>query len=239
MATSSYTVIALGGSLVVPHLSDSDGIDVAFLQKFRKFLLGELKNGRRIILVVGGGKTARMYNTSASRVVRMTKEDLDWIGIHATRLNAHLLRTIFVKTAHPVVVDHDPSPAEAARLKTGKAKLLIASGWRPGWSTDYIASRLAQRFGARDVVDAGDVPFVYEEDPRKNEGAKPMYRLTWKEYRRLIPKAWTPGMAVPFDPVASRLAEQKGLRVKIILGRDFKNMKRAIEGNSFRGTLIF
>ncbi|MDP2734634.1 MAG: UMP kinase [bacterium] len=231
-------VIALGGSLVVPHLSDSGGVDVAFLKRFRSFLLGELKNGRRVVLVVGGGKIARMYNASAARVVRMTKEDLDWIGIHATRLNAHLLRTIFVKTAYPVVLDHDPSFAEAKRLRESRARLFIASGWRPGWSTDYIASRLARKFGARDIVDAGDIPFVYDEDPKKNGNAKPIVALSWKEYRRLIPQAWSPGMAVPFDPVASRLAQKEKLRVKILDGRDLKNMKRAINGESFKGTLI-
>ena len=36
---------------------------------------------------------------------RVTDEDKDWIGIHATRLNAHLLRTIFRDVADPVVID--------------------------------------------------------------------------------------------------------------------------------------
>jgi hypothetical protein len=31
-------------------------------------------------------------------------EDLDWLGVHATRLNAHLFRTIFRDLAHPVIL---------------------------------------------------------------------------------------------------------------------------------------
>jgi len=231
-------IIALGGSLVVPTLSDKNGVDVLFLRRFRKFILAEIKKGRTIIIVVGGGKTARMYNRSAAKVVRMSKEDLDWIGIHATRLNAHLLRTIFVKTAHPVVIDHDLSSADVEKLTKSRAKLFIASGWKPGWSTDYVASKLAVTFGIADIIDAGDIPYVYEEDPKKNGGAKPITELSWKEYRTIIPTLWTPGMAVPFDPIASRVAEKENLRVKILYGKDLRNMKKAIEGKPFQGSVI-
>ena len=120
------TVIALGGSLIVPHLSDTDGIDVLFLQSFRKFLLQELKKGNKYIVVTGGGRTTRVYQKAAGQIVSMTSEDLDWVGIHSTRLNAHLLRTIFQKEAHPVVIDHDLLPAEVRKLKKSGKNLFIA-----------------------------------------------------------------------------------------------------------------
>ena len=167
-----FSVIALGGSLIVPYLSDTDGIDVPFLKSFRKFIVKELTSGRRIVIVAGGGKTARVYNSSAAKIVPMTDEDLDWIGIHATRLNAHLLRTIFVKEAHPVIIDHDPSPKEIEAMKKSTARLFIASGWRPGWSTDYVAVKLAEKFGGREVVIAGDISHVYDKDPKKQKDAK-------------------------------------------------------------------
>ncbi|MBI2644171.1 MAG: UMP kinase [Candidatus Wildermuthbacteria bacterium] len=238
MDNSKFVVIALGGSIVVPHLTDEDGINVSFLREFRRFLLQELNNGRRFILIIGGGKTARVYNRSAAEVVKMTDEDLDWIGIHATRLNAHLMRTIFVKEAHPVVIDHDPSFGEALDLKAEKAKLFIASGWRPGWSTDYVAVRLAQKFHAKEMIDAGDTPFVYDKDPKIYKDAKPFSEISWQTYRKLIPAKWKPGLASPIDPVAARLAEEIHLVVKTVKGTDLENLKKAIEGKEFTGTLI-
>src|SRR3989344_8124404 len=235
---NEFTVIALGGSIVVPHLSDEGGIDVSFLRNFRRFLLSELKKGRKFIVAIGGGKTMRVYQKAASKVVKMTNEDLDWIGIHATRLNAHLLRTIFVKEAHHVVIDHDPSQEEVNDLMRAKDNLFIASGWRPGWSTDYVAVRLAQKFGAKEVIDASNIDFVYDSDPKKNKHAKPLSELSWKAYRRLIPSKWTPGLGSPVDPVAAKFAQEIGLLVKVVEGIDLRNMKNAVEGKPFQGTTI-
>ena len=45
-----YTVISLGGSVIVPHLSDEGGINVPFLKDFRKLILGELKKTKILLL---------------------------------------------------------------------------------------------------------------------------------------------------------------------------------------------
>lgn len=238
MKKSKITVIALGGSLIVPHLSDNGGIDVPLLKALRRFILSELKKGKKFILVIGGGKTTRMYQGASSKIVNIPKEDLDWIGIHATRLNAQLLRTIFKKVCYPVVIDHEISKREAKELKRAKQSLFIASGWRPGWSTDFVSIRLAERFGADSVVIAGDIPFVYDKDPKKFKGAKPKNSISWKEYKKIIPKAWTPGLSLPVDPVAARLAERKNITAKIVKGSDFNNFKKVVQGRAFKGTTI-
>ncbi|MDO8655044.1 MAG: hypothetical protein Q7R48_01290, partial [bacterium] len=58
---SSYVVIHLGGSAVVPHLSDEGGINTAFLRDFLVFMRRQLGKGKRFVIVVGGGKTCRVY----------------------------------------------------------------------------------------------------------------------------------------------------------------------------------
>ncbi|MDP4007291.1 MAG: hypothetical protein Q8P55_01705, partial [bacterium] len=113
-----YIVMHLGGSVVVPHISDEGGINVPYLKKFRSFLLEQLKKEKNFIIVVGGGKTTRSYQKSAARVACLKEYDLDWIGLHATRLNAHLLRAIFEKEAYPIIIDHDPSREEVEMLKS-------------------------------------------------------------------------------------------------------------------------
>ena len=238
MRKQTYIVIHLGGSIVVPHISDQGGMNIPFLKKFRTFLQKELKKGRRFIIVIGGGKTARAYQKAASQLVGVRNEDLDWLGIHAIRINAHLLRSIFYKEAYPVVIDHDPEQEEVQMLRSSNKKLFFASGWRPGWSTDYIAVELARKFGVREVIIAKDTPFVYDKDPGKYPDAKPQKAISWKEYKKLIPKVWSPGLSSPVDPVAARLAERFGITAKVLQGTNLKNFKKAIQGESFRGTVI-
>lgn len=233
-----FVVISLGGSLIVPHLSDDGGIDVVFLRKFRAFIVGEIKKGKRFIIVAGGGKTARIYQKAASQISNASPDDLDWIGIAGIKLNAQLLLSAFRAEAYSQAVDHKPSGKELQALQKSKKSLYIVSGWYPGQSTDYEAVWLAREFGAREVINVSNIAFAYDKDPNKHTDAKPIREISWSAYRKLIPSKWTPGLSSPFDPVATRLAEKSGLRVKILKGSDLKNFKRAIEGKEFTGTVI-
>ncbi|MDO8470697.1 MAG: UMP kinase [bacterium] len=234
----SFIVIALGGSLIAPRGIEHGVIDIGFLKRFRSFLLRELRRKRRFCLVIGGGKITRQYQHAASKVVSVPSEDLDWIGVHATRLNAHLLRTIFYKEAYPVIVDHDPTQQEADALFFQNRNLIIASGWKPGWSTDYVTVRLAQKLRGKEVIIAGDTSFVYDKDPKKFPSAKPVKEISWPAYAKLIPKKWSPGLSSPVDPVATQFAKTIGLKAKILKGSDLKNFGKAIKGEPFVGTLI-
>lgn len=220
-------VVALGGSVVHP-----DGIDINFLKKFKRFLAPLLRRGTKFVLVVGGGKLARRFQDAAGMVARLTDDDKDWLGIHATRLNAHLLRTIFCDVADPVVID------ERHRLKAFRYPVTVAAGWRPGWSTDYVAVRLALDFGIREAVIAGAPAHVYEKDPAKHPSAKRFSTLTWRDYRKLIPRKWRPGLHAPVDPVAAALAAKGKMRAVIINGRDLRNFQNFLNGKQFRGTVI-
>ena len=233
MKNSKLIIISLGGSVIVPHLSDEGGINILFLKKFRKLILEKLKRDKKFIIVAGGGKTTRMYQKAATNITNIKKEDIDWIGIHATRLNAHLLRTIFQKEAYPVILDN---PKKI--LQKNKKNLMIAAGWRPGWSTDYISVLLARRFKVKEVINAGDVSFVYKRDPKKFKNARPIQKISWSDYQKLIPEEWTPGMSAPFDPIATKLARKLKLKVKIVKATDLKNLENAIEEKKFKGTVI-
>jgi uridylate kinase len=221
-------VIALGGSIVFPK----EGIDSKFLKQFCVLVKKEIARGRRFIIVVGGGSVARVYRDAASAVARVSDEDKDWLGIHATRANAHLLRTIFREEADPVVFD------ARGKLKRLRHPVTIASGWRPGWSTDYVGVALAEDFGIPEVIMAGKADHVYDKDPARYAQAKRFDALLWKEYRRLIPSKWSPGGHMPVDPVASRLAQQKKISAIITSGKDLRNFRALLSGKAFRGTLI-
>ena len=222
-------VIALGGSIVHP-----DAINVKFLKNFRKFVLKWVRRGKKFMIVTGGGSVARDYQKAANAVISLSDEDKDWIGIHATRLNAHLLRTIFWKEADPVIIDSH-SKSKSKRMVF---PVTIASGWRPGWSTDYVALQIASCFGARETIIAGSPAYVYTKDPKKDKSAWPIKQLHWKEYRKLIPAKWKPGAHSPVDPVGARLAGSRKLAAIIIKGTDLKNFDNLLAGKDFKGTLI-
>jgi uridylate kinase len=224
-----WVVIALGGSIVRPN-----GLNVRFLRRFREFLIPFLRDGHRFVIVIGGGRLAREYQEAAKRIVRVTDEDLDWIGIHATRINAHLLRTVFAREAHPVVIDDH---RRSLRM-FASSRLVFASGSRPGWSTDYIAVCLAYRFGSKTFVIAGKPAYVYDKDHAKFDDAQPIPILTWSHYRKICGGSWRPGLHAPVDPVAARFAQKNRMEAIVVRGTDLDNLGRVIRGEPFRGSVI-
>jgi len=221
-------VISLGGSLVVPN-----GIDIKFLKKFKNIINEEIRKNRKFIIIVGGGKIARNYQNSARKLAKGSNEDLDWLGIHATRINAHLLLTIFRKYAYYRIIKN---PKEKIKFKE---KILIAAGWKPGFSTDYDAVLLAKTYGSDTIINLTNVDYVYDKDPNKFKDAKPFKKISWKEYLNLLDKKWIPGMSAPFDPIASKLAKKFKLKVVIINGRKLKNFQDYLENKDFTGTIIY
>ena len=225
----STLVISVGGSLVVPN----GGIDVAFLKDFRELIHTHIKHGWRFVVVVGGGGTARHYQEAARDVGKLTRDDLDWLGIHSTRLNGHLMRTIPRDVAHPIMIKDPTGP-----LHRWTKPVLVAAGWKPGWSTDYVATRLAKRLKSHVVVNLSNIDYVYNKDPHKHTDAEAICDISWKEFRKMVGNTWDPGMNVPFDPVASRLAHYSGIRVAIINGKNLKNLDGLLKGERFVGTVI-
>jgi len=221
-------VLSLGGSIVVPE----SGIDTAFLIDFAKLIKNRIKHGQRFIIIVGGGNTARIYQRAARAVTSLADEDIDWLGIHSTRLNAHLLCAVFRNQAQHRVVK-DPR-----RALVWNRPLLIAAGWKPGWSTDYVAVRLAKKYGARRVINLSNISLVYDKDPNKFADAKPLQITDWKSLRALVGNKWVPGMNVPFDPIAARAAEQFHMQVIVANGKDLSNLKNILSNKKFVGTII-
>jgi len=221
-------VISVGGSLIVP-----EEIDAVFLSSFKQFIIKRIEKGDRFILIAGGGKTARKYQAAASEISGIDNEEKDWLGIHSTRLNAHLLRTIFKLWANPKII----SNLEEDDINF-KEKILVGAGWKPGWSTDYVAVMLAKKYKAESIINLSNIDHVYSEDPKLNPDAKRYEHISWKDFRKIVGDVWDPGMSAPFDPIASKEAEKSNLKVAIMNGKDFDNISCFLDGKKFKGTLI-
>ncbi len=221
-------IISLGGSLVVPDC----GINWKFLKKFRQLIMDRIRKGDSFFLIVGGGMTCRNYISAADRILEVSDEDKDWLGIHATRLNAHLLRTIFRDVAHPEIIKNP-----TFRMATDR-KMILAGGWKPGWSTDYIATLLAQEYEVKTVINLSNIDYAYDKDPKKNKDARPIKEIGWQDFRKIVGNRWNPGLNAPFDPIASKKAQELSLEVLIMNGSKLDNLKKYFETGKFRGTLI-
>ncbi|MBW1779238.1 MAG: UMP kinase [Deltaproteobacteria bacterium] len=217
-------VLSLGGSIIVPG-----AIDTVFIKRFRDLVL-RLEQ-MRFLVICGGGKICRDYQSVAEEISQVTKTDLDWIGIQATRLNAELIRSVLGTMAHEKVI-HDPGEA----IDDHK-RIVIGAGFEPGSSTDLRAVQLAERFGARQVVNMSNIDYVYSDDPKTNPGARKLTRISWRDFRKLVGDEWHPGLNMPFDPIASQAAEAAGLTV-VIIGNDMKNLEQLLKGEPFVGTTI-
>lgn len=227
MDKQKIVVISLGGSIIAPP----EGIDVKFLQNFKKLLVSLVEKDYRFIVVCGGGSTARKYQSAAKAVGKLDPEDVDWIGIHSTRLNGHLIRSVFRGLAHPVMIK-DPT-----RKFKWTSPVLVGAGWKPGWSTDYDAVKLAENFGADLVINLSNISYVYDRDP-KEKGAKRIESMTWAELQKIVGTKWEPGANTPFDPIATKVARKSGLRLAFVKGTELTEVKNAILGKRFEGTVV-
>jgi uridylate kinase len=225
--TKERIVVSVGGSLIVP-----DQIDTDFLTRFKDLILEKVKHGFTFTIIAGGGSTARRYQDAANSVTPLSQFDLDWIGIHSTRLNGQLLRDIFVGYAHPQVIKNPTIDIEADE------PIIIAAGWQPGCSTDYDAVLMAKNLGATRLVNLSNIDYVYTADPKKDPRATKIEKSSWSDFRALLPTEWNPGLSSPFDPIAAKEAEALGLEVAIINGKKLKEFSHYLDGKPFVGTVI-
>lgn len=209
-----------------------DQIDADFLKQFKELIMSKINDYEQFVIVSGGGKTARRYISAADLVNNPTAEDLDWLGIHASRLNGHLLRTIFKSVADPEMI------TAPEKMTPREAKVLIGAGYRPGNSTDYVATLFAKAYGIKTVINLSNIDQVYDKDPRKFDDAKPLDRISWSDFQEMVGDKWIPGANVPFDPIATKLAIELGLEVVVMNGKNLENLEKFLSGKEFVGTTI-
>ncbi len=220
-------IISLGGSLIIP-----DQIDVDFLKDFKKIILSQIEKGKKFIIITGGGKVCRRYQDAAKEISVPNNDDLDWIGIAALRMNAELMRVVFNEYACLKIVSNFEEDFIFDK------PIVVGSAYKPGQSTDWGAVMGAKKVGAKKVINLSNTDYVYDSDPKVNPEAKKIEKISWADYRALIPTEWNPGLNSPFDPVASKIAEELGLEVVIMNGKPIENLEKCFNGESFQGTII-
>ncbi|HII17689.1 TPA: UMP kinase [Candidatus Woesearchaeota archaeon] len=215
-------VLSLGGSVIT---SNKPFVE-AFVSLIREFA----GNGWEFIVYSGGGKLAREFQQQGKKI-GMDDTGLDWLGIYASRIHAHLLCGMLSGVASPEVITDPTLPVNFSK------PVICAGGWKPGWSTDFDAVKSASLIGAKKVLNITNVDGVYDKDPSQFPDAKKLAVLSWPAFQKLVGKRWTPGLSMPFDPIASREAAMLGLKVCII-GPSIGEVRKALHDEGFFGTVI-
>ena len=220
-------IISLGGSLIIP-----ENLDLNFLKEFKALILSHVAQGKKFVIITGGGKICRKYQDAAKELGNPSNEDLDWIGIASLKLNAELLRVIFGEYAHDRVISNLSTHFSFER------PVVIGSAYEPGQSTDWDAVLAAKNIGAKKIINLSNTDYVYDADPNLHPDAKKIEQISWADYRALIPAEWNPGLNSPFDPIASKVAEEEKMTVIIMNGKPVNNLAKCLNGEKFLGTII-
>ncbi|HLD21948.1 MAG TPA: UMP kinase, partial [Patescibacteria group bacterium] len=126
-------------------------------------------------------------------------------------------------------------PTQKIEMNTS---VVFGAGWKPGWSTDFDAVQFAIMHDIPRVVNLSNIAYVYDKDPKKFLDAKPIKDITWTEFRKLVGTEWKPGLNMPFDPIASKLAQEHGIEVVIADGTQIENVRAILDNKPFTGTII-
>jgi len=218
-------ILSLGGSILSTKEDNSVVVNqyVEWLQNLAKT--------QRVAVVIGGGYRARSAMEQAKLAnPNITSEQLDEVGIAASRQNAEVMRQL-CGVSEEIIID----PRVALDAKPG---LVFGAGWIPGRSTDYDAVLLAVTNEIDTVYNLSNITQIYTADPKTNPAAKPLSDLTWAELQKLVGDTWTPGLNMPFDPIAAKLATEHCLTVKVVNGKTLDQVELAISGKEFVGTVV-
>ena len=220
-------IISLGGSLIVPS-----EIDFKFLKKFRTLILSQVKLGHKFYLITGGGQTNRDYINAVKQVTAPSDNELDWLGIYSSHLNALLVKTIFGELAFKEIIK-DPTKI----IKTSKP-IIIGGGWKPGRSTDFVAAAMAKTYNLKNIINLSNIDYVYDKDPGQYPDARVIKEINWADFRKIVGNKWSPRLSSPFDPIAAQVCEKLKIKAVIMNGKNILNLKRYLNQEKFKGTII-
>jgi len=221
-------VLSLGGSVLV-----RDEGDTSYVRKIAKILIG-VSSRHKLYVVTGGGSVARQY-IRAGRALGADESYLDEMGIEVTRLNARLLIAALGHHA-----SHSPPRTYEEAVHSGRThSIVVMGGVSPGITTDAVSALLAERVKAKRVVNATSTDGVYTADPEKDSSAERIPRMSHKELVALLgPSPAFAGPSHVFDSLGARVLERSGISLAVVDGNDLPNLRDALEGKKFKGTLI-
>ncbi|MBT4334696.1 UMP kinase [archaeon] len=220
-------VISLGGSVIVPNK-----VDYEYLKKFKK-LISKFSKNNKVVIITGGGSTARDYIESVKRI---SSKDMVFsvVGIAATRLNARLVAGVFGKIKD--------IPQELVEVKNAlrKDNLVIcgALGMQPNMTSDGNAAEIAELIKADIFINITNVKGLYTSNPKTNKTAKFIPEISFEDFMKIVSKIkYSAGQHFVLDQSAAKIINRAKIKTYIV-DKELKNIKKCLNGKSFEGTVI-
>jgi uridylate kinase len=212
-------VLKIGGSLLY---DDNGQIRIDRVREYADSIKSLVKGGHSLVVIVGGGKPARIY-ISAARVLGANEAQCDWLGIKAARNNAELLSAALGDLAYPKIIDDYDELEVAVNL----GKVVLLGGMVPGQSTNAVAAASAELIQADMLFNATNVDGVYDRNPEE-KGAKKLDSVDITQLREILSAEGTKaGQYNLFDPVAIGIVERSQIPTVIFNGNNPENLKKA------------
>lgn len=221
-------VFSLGGSLIVPNV-----VNYNYLHKFKLFVRKLLKN-YKVVIVTGGGKTARNYIESLKRE-GSDETILSLVGIMATKLNARLVAGVFN------IKEQIPDTLFAVKKQLDKKGLVFcgALGFQPNMTSDGDAAQIAEYLKADFFVNLTNVNGLFEKDPRKFKNAKLIKRISYREFLSIVDRIkYEAGQHFVLDQTAAEIINKAKIKTIIINGKNLDNFIKYLNNKRFLGTVI-
>ena len=223
-------VLSIGGSLINPGKPD-----VKFLKELSS-LIAKLSKKYQFAVVCGGGQPARDY-AGAVRGFGGNEFIADEAAILMTQANAFIVMSALGESAYPAVFADFTAAGEAAVVAGGK--VIVMGGTIPGFTTDADAALIAEKIGAKKIINLSNIDGIYDRPPKK-PGAKKFSTMTHEQLVRLaneydLRKA---GTNFIFDNVACKIAARSGIEAHFVFGKDLKQVEAAISGGKHGGTVV-
>ncbi|MFH1229177.1 MAG: UMP kinase [Candidatus Aenigmatarchaeota archaeon] len=223
-------VISLGGSLLTKDLSSEN------FRKYASVILRLWGEGHKLIVVCGGGKVCRDYRDVA-KGFGASNNDLDFIGIMATHINASTFYTALGDCAY-LVRWKSLEEAKDEVAENFEEKIIVAAGYDVGTSSDYDATAFADLVGADMIINATNVDGVYSADPKKDPIARKYDKVSYDDFEKIIMQnEQAPGEYRFFDLESTRLIKSRRIKAVFINGNDPEEIARAVQG-THHGTTV-
>ncbi len=219
-------VISLGGSVIVP-----DKVDHRFLDEFKKVISRFSKNNK-IVIVTGGGHTAREY-ISALRREKLNENVYSWVGIATTKLNARLIASYFKN------IKKIPDSLKEVKNSLRRRNIVVcgALGFQPGMTSDGDAAQIARYLKADMFINVTNVKGLYDKDPKKYKNAKFILKISFDEFWDIAEHIrFEAGQHFVLDQYAADVIRKSKIKTIILSG--LKNLENCLKGKRFTGTVV-
>lgn len=235
-------VIKYGGSIINNKFG--------YNQKAITYIINLLKQypKDKFLFIIGGGRLTRKLQllTSSTLEKELTPNLInyskDWLGISISRVNAEYVRKLVAEELSGVHSEILLSPEINDLPKD--SRIFFAGGWKPGFSTDYVALSFAKNLNQNKVFKISDFDLILdvkasEFDKTKLFQYNKLPVLSWNKLHELVGDTWIPGFNAPLDPASVHLGINlnKENNFKLFIAK-YEELPKLLNDKDFIGSIV-